>query len=393
MLLVIQLLCSCSWDVNEPELPAVTAPFALDGDFYAQLQQGNNVVYKATSQDPMHEDLAIGNGVFHFKFGMLTWHLFYNPASDQAHYMCFDPSCAHLFDQCLANKLKPSNLFVYYEGDLYCAYLCRQIQSGNSGITRISADGASMELLCRMNTTNVRGMKAGNGYIYVWKTGALYRYELATGELKTYTDKDSMSMNGLVVTDRGLITITNADPYVNLTDYDLGNKKPLFKRNSFVYSDDKVYYASNNYEEDGKTKKNVDLYEYDLATDKIRYICTQPTCSDILCVADGYLYYAPSYTSGKVTLNYSDKIVSVDIETGEAKEVYNSTEAFIKQMYCVNGVYYACVRTAEGFQCFIPSKFTSKEDMFGKLVDKDGDGVFELELFEWDLADFDYIYR
>ena len=371
VMVCVSVLClaSCSWNLDDPALQ--TTELISGVDFLNQLEQGKNVVFEPSSYFMKHAKLSIGNGVFHCQTTNAS-HLLYNPITDQAHYMCFDPSCTHKRTECLAKRLMSTHYFTYYEGDLYCVYYDgSQDQASKSGIAKISPDGSSMKLLYKMDPNLVRGIKAGNGFVYVSKDDGLYRYEIATGESKVFTGSESI-LNGFVITDRGLLTHTSKDRYVTLCDYDLGNRKPLFKNSLFVYAGDKVYYAYVVYEEDGKTRKHAEFYEYDLDTDENRYITTQVDYADVLCYYDGYLYYASRMAKGVVTLQYSDKIYKMDVNTGLAEEVYNSNTAYIKQLYCIDGMFYACVQGL-GYK-----------DTFGKMVDKNHDGMFEFEPFVWD---------
>jgi len=55
-------------------------------------------------------------------------------------------------------------------------------------------------------------------------------------------------------------------------------------------------------------------------------------------------------------------------ETGEVESVFYDKDWYVDQLYCVNGQFYACMAKTS----------------FGKMVDKDGDGMWEFEIFEWD---------
>ncbi|MBQ7010862.1 MAG: hypothetical protein IJN63_04080 [Clostridia bacterium] len=399
-LLVLNVMLAtlgCSWSVGDADVPEDIKTFSNDADFYAKLEESNNIVYKASSRMMTHESLSVGKGVFHFKT-FQRWQMLYNPLMDEVHYLCFDPSCDHGFQKCIANKLNATNVFVYYDGDLYCAYLEVILsQDVHSGLARISGDGASMEVLYKQNFGLIRSMKAGNGYIYISTSDGLYRYEIATGEMKKYSGVEAI-LNGFVVTDRGLILHSSGDPYVNLTDYDLGNKRPLFKRGGFLYADGMIYYARRNYAEDGKTKTDLDFREYNMDTGEDRLICKQPDYLKLLCVADGYFYYAPKkYTDNGYNSKASDRILRIDIKTGKVDEVYYSEDVYIKEMYCINGEYYACVIIEGQFDMGISPAIIGASDVYGRLVFSEKQDAFEFDAFDIDYSEFpllkNYLYQ
>ena len=389
VLFVLLVMAGCSWNVDD-NISEDVKQFSNDADFYAKLEESKNIVYEPTSRMMTHESLSIGSGVFHFKT-IKRWNMLYNPLVDEVHYLCFDPSCDHGYQKCIANKLNATYYFTYHGGDLYCAYYDQTSdQDSYSGLARISSDGASIKILYGGNFGLVRSMKAGFGYIYISTSDGLYRYEIATGEMKQYTNTDAF-LNGFVVTDRGLI-LHASDQYVCLTDYDLGNKRPLFKRGEFLYADGMIYYARRNYAEDGKTKTDLDFREYNMDTGEDRLICKQPDYLKLLCVADGYFYYAPKRNIGNsYDKKTSDRILRIDIKTGEVDEVYNSDKAFIKELYCINGEYYACARVIDAYGMGISPQYTNNEDVYGKLIFSDEKNAYEFVAFLLDYSEFPLI--
>ena len=382
------LLVSCSWNIDEPELPVVTTPFASGEDFLDQLQNKEGTTYEPTSKSSMHSELAVGDGVFHFKYNKKQWPIFYNPATDQAHYMCFDPSCTHKYNRCLANMLIVTNYYCYIGDDLYCLYQHREMtQDTQSGLARISRDGSELEMLYRMDALDVTKMEAAGGYVFIFKQRKkeIYRYDIENKEMKILS-KDGVYINGFIATEKGLILHTTVDGII-YTDYDLGFIKKICNVGKMLYSNEKLYHVIYTREDDGETIKTAQIWQYDMATDQDRVIAEVNSFSNVLCANDEYFYYSTSQTGSGYSY-HGKGIGRINIATGEQSIFFEHKDLTPVQMYCVNGEYYGCMQATANYDCWLTPKLLNTE-IFGKFTDADGNGQYEFKPFQWDISVFE----
>jgi len=192
------------------------------------------------------------------------------------------------------------------------------------------------------------------------------------------------SHSGMIVSKYGLIVNSVAERGVILTDLDMKNSKRLFDYSKVIYSDGKVYHTIVEKDENGKAI-SIEFLEYDLETHTDRSIGkTKGSSLELLCVAEGYLYYLPNSPEAtpKVT------VYRVDIETGEVKTAMNDPKALVQEMYYVNGKYYAYCSIANSLAPWIHSDLLVGSSIGGELVDRNNDGLFEFEPFVFDATDF-----
>jgi len=375
------MLPSCSWNLEDEVTDKVTQDISAipsDGAFLSEIDR--NVDYTPSSYAMFKSDFDIGDGVFHYKVGRL--HVLYNPKTNYAHYMCFIPGCTHKFQECLGNWLRASSRFIYCDGELYCLYLHPILeQDTESGLARISPDGSTMEMLYRMDPSGTSGMYAGPGCIYINRINdGMMRYDISTGKMEVIGER----VNGMVVTDRGLIIHSSTTRKLMLTDFDMKNPKELINAAKFIYSNDKLYYGMFENDENGNTL-SVEFFEYDLATDTNRSIGKVAGSSlDLLCVAEGYLYYLPYSPEAKSHIT----VYRVDIETGEVKTAMEDSKVQLKEMYYVNGKYYAYCKINASLAPWISPGRLYGSSIGGELVDRNNDGLFEFEPFVFDATDF-----
>ncbi|MBQ7010311.1 MAG: hypothetical protein IJN63_01260 [Clostridia bacterium] len=376
------MLPSCSWNLEDDVTDKVTQDISnipSDGAFLNEIERG--IDYSPSSYRVQASDFDIGDGVFHYKVGRL--HILYNPKTNYAHYMCFIPGCTHKFQTCLGNWLRASSNFIYCDGDLYCLYLHPILeQDTESGLARISPDGSTMEMLYRMDPSGTYGMYAAPGYIYINKRNeGLMRYDISTGKMEIIGE----FLSGLIVTEHGLIVHSSKSKKLLLTDLDMKNPKELMiDRTKVLYSDNRLYYCKLEKDETGNPL-SIEFYEYNLATDTDRSIGRVAGSSwDLLCVAEGYLYYLPNSPEAKSRIT----IYRVDIETGEVKTAMEDSKVQLQEMYYVNGKYYAYCKINASLAPWISPGRLYGSSIGGELVDRNNDGLFEFEPFVFDATDF-----
>ena len=351
-----------------------------NGDFFNAL---SNTEYSPSSIALFDDDFVPAKGMLFFKYKFRRDYFCYNPETDQAHYFCFDPACGHKFNECIANKLKVTNKFAYFNGYLYCAYIHNVSgQDSESGLARISLDGTSMEMLYRFDTSSVTVMRAAGGYVYMkLSNGPVYQYNIETDEMSILFDGEEL-INHLIALDEGIIVFKVKDSSIYMYSHDLTEKKYLCKGSNAVYADGKLYHLEVVYDEDGVTKKEVNFYECDIATGKSVYIGIDRPIEGFYCVFDGCLYYS--------THKNRSEVKKMNIKTGEVNIVFNTASLSVHQVYYIEGEVYACASSNGSFRSWITDIYNSKTPLYGKMKDTNSDGLWEFEPFRWDTSDLLY---
>ena len=391
LIFITLTLSSCgSWSVDDVSTPVSGTEELVNGNEYlGAVDFGTE--YKTYSKIFHDTDLVPGAGVFLFRLNNNGDLISYDPLHDRASYFCFDPACTHPLDGgCIAKTLKVSPVFTYYDGYFYFAYIPVTVeQDSESGIARVSPDGTEMKVLRKMNGMGITHLKAGGGYLYILRMGqkGVDRYNLETGEyVKLDQGQDGMAYNGFIVTENGVVL--HGGEYVWLADHDLQNKTPIFKGSVVFYTEDKIYHFSSERASDGETIKATHFYEYDMKTgeDKCFYTEKQGT-GGVHCADENYLYYSPKTHTGSMQYITGGVINRVNITTGESEKIFEDSRLEIEEMYSIDGKLYVRMINVGSYKGWMPGGLQgANRPIFGKLVDEDGDGMFEFEPFVWDVS-------
>ena len=77
----------------------------------------------------------------------------------------------------------------------------------------------------------------------------------------------------------------------------------------------------------------------------------------------------------------------VNITTGESEKIFEDSRLEIEEMYSIDGKLYVRMINVGGYKGWMPGGLQgANRPIFGKLVDEDGDGMFEFEPFVWDVS-------
>ena len=379
LLLVAQLMCSCSWDINDG------AGDIVDGTSKTELIDQPDKEYIHQSHTSFSERIKTAKGFLLFKQQSMNALVTYNPALDTAQFFCYDPSCDHTIkNDCTMQNLRTSSDFTYYDGYIYLKYAEPYLVNNRiMGLARMSLDGSGLEVIYQIDPKSIVSMKAWNGYLYMLmvEDTRIYRYDIASGEVDTLEHDVYSHYNGFAIIDEGII-LHCADGKIRLSDHELKNQEELFPICRFVYCDGTIYHAIN--EKNGDAISAASIYSYDIDTKEDKLL-TEFDGSVILMCADpdnAYAFKQKKEKQGGVSRVVGGELYKINRETGETTTVFSSDIIRVDSMYCIDGQLYAEMYTDGNYDSWLPDNYSKKTSIFGKMIEKDG-GMLEFEPFEW----------